>query len=180
MRVISGIAKGLILVQPKGNSTKPTRDNVKESMFNLIDFFGKFESILDLFAGSGSLGIEALSRGCEFGVFVDRSIFAIESIKTNLKRAKFENHAKVIRSDSIKFLKKCMLKFDVIFLDPPYSGNFLNKSLDIVRKNSILNEDGLIVIESELNGEKVSDKFVLCLKTVKYGRNVIYICRLKS
>ena len=156
MRVISGTARGCGLVSPKGLATRPTADRTKESLFNILgDIRGvKF---LDLFAGSGSVGIEALSRGAELAVFVDSSKECAEYINKNLIKTKLSNKAEVhIKSDALKTLDRFYLEglliekirfFDIIFLDPPYERpeEFLTA---ILRKSlNILDEDGFCVIE---------------------------------
>ena len=116
MRVITGIARGRKLMEPEGMDIRPTTDNVKESIFNIIQFDIEGRKVLDLFAGTGQLGIEALSRGAESCVFVDQSKAAVKLVKDNLKKTQLEN-GRVVQGDSISFLAG-REKFDLIFLDP--------------------------------------------------------------
>ena len=110
-------------------ATRPTADRVKEAMFSIIQFDIPGTKVLDLFGGSGQLGIEALSRDAKTAVFVDEREDACKLIRENLKRTKLENNARVICSDYANFLKNCTEKFDIIFLDPPYAEKFLENSL---------------------------------------------------
>jgi 16S rRNA (guanine(966)-N(2))-methyltransferase RsmD len=130
MRVISGRAKGVVLKTPDGMLTRPTSDRVKEAMFSIIQFDLPGAKVLDLFGGSGQLGIEAISRGASAAVFVDSREEACRLIRSNLLKAKMEEQGKVIRSDYADYLKRCKEKFRIIFLDPPYAEVFLEKSLN--------------------------------------------------
>lgn len=171
VRVISGKARGLKLISPAGNSTRPTLDRVKEALFSMLLPYLNEASVLDLFAGSGALGIEALSRGADKAVFVDSSNTAIDCVKKNLAAAKLENSATVIMSSSESYLKKCTEKFDIIFLDPPYAQSLYEDSLMLIEKYNLLSESGIIVVEWDcdigFNG-KISRFKVL--KDKKYGR----------
>ena len=129
MRVISGSARGIALKTPDGSKTRPTADRVKEAMFSIIQFDLPGARVLDLFGGTGQLGIEALSRGAKFSVFVDQGAQACALIRENLKRTRFESSAKVIQSDYDLYLRKNSDKFDIILLDPPYAEVFLENSL---------------------------------------------------
>ena len=121
MRVISGKARGVTLKTPDGNQTRPTADRVKEALFSIIQFDLPGAKILDLFAGSGQLGIEALSRGADSALFIDASDKACALVKENLRRTKLTEQAEVIRSDYLSYLKNCRKKFNIIILDPPYA-----------------------------------------------------------
>jgi 16S rRNA (guanine966-N2)-methyltransferase len=150
MRVVSGDLKGRILKAVPGTSTRPTTDKVKESLFNMIGPYFTGGLGLDLFAGSGGLGIEALSRGLEKVIFVDREGKAIQIINENLKSCGLEEKAEVYRNDAARALKaiqKRNLVFNYIFLDPPYKKQQLVKLLEIIENEKLINEDGLIVCE---------------------------------
>ena len=155
MRVISGSAKGIALKTPDGMQTRPTADRVKEALFSILQFDLPNTVVLDLFGGTGQLGIEALSRGAKRAVFVDKTDIACKLIKENLKRTKLENSAQVVCSDYISYLKRTGEKFDIILLDPPYAENFLENSLKIITEIDILQSGGIIVAERPL--EKVLD-----------------------
>ena len=147
MRVISGKARGVTLKTPTGMATRPTADRVKEAIFSIIQFDLPGASVLDLFGGTGQLGIEALSRGAKRAVFIDEREDACKLIKENLKRTKLESQGQVIRSDYSAYLKSVSQKFDIIFLDPPYAEVFLENSLNLITQIDILQSGGIIVTE---------------------------------
>ena len=173
LRIISGMRKGLKLKSPDGMNTRPTTDRVKESVFNLLQFCIPCNSVLDLFAGSGALGIEALSRYCAHAVFVDHNKQSVTLIQDNLASARFQGNATVVCNDSLAFLRGCTESFDLIFLDPPYNANLLKPVLDEIADRSLLSEDGVIVIESEENGESFEHPFFSVRRSAKYGKTVI-------
>lgn len=145
MRVISGTIRGKRLKEPSDYSIRPTTDKVKESIFNIIQFDIEGRNVLDLFAGTGQLGIECLSRGAASVTFVDQSKEAISIVKQNLKTCGLE--ARVVQDDSIAFLSRGA-KYDIIILDPPYATNLLDKALEIINSVDILSEGGIIMCES--------------------------------
>ena len=145
MRVISGTVRGKRLKEPSDYSIRPTTDMVKEALFNIIQFDIEGRRVLDLFAGTGQLGIECLSRGAASVTFVDRSKESVAIVKQNLKTCGFE--ARVVQTDSIGFLSRAD-KYDIILLDPPYATNLLDKALEIINSVDILSEGGIIVCES--------------------------------
>ena len=145
MRVISGTVRGKRLKEPSDYSIRPTTDMVKEALFNIIQFDIEGRRVLDLFAGTGQLGIECLSRGAASVTFVDRSKESVAIVKQNLKTCGFE--ARVVQTDSIGFLSR-VDKYDIILLDPPYATNLLDKALEIINSVDILSEGGIIVCES--------------------------------
>ena len=153
MRVITGKARGVQLKTPNGMKTRPTTDRVKEALFSIIHFDIPGASVLDLFAGTGQLGIEALSRGASDAVFVDLQEDACSLVKENLKRTKLQGSAQVIKSEYALFLRNCRKKFGIIFLDPPYSEEFLEKSLNLITEIDILQSGGIIVTERPLDKE---------------------------
>jgi 16S rRNA (guanine966-N2)-methyltransferase len=148
MRVISGQAKGRRLEEPEGHRIRPTTDMVKESVFNIIQFDIEGRRILDLFAGTGQLGIEALSRGAGSAVFVDESLDAVKLVKGNLKKMDFQQPVSVVRGDALSFLQSSKEHFDVIFLDPPYDTKLIDKSIQKIIEIDILNENGIIICET--------------------------------
>jgi 16S rRNA (guanine(966)-N(2))-methyltransferase RsmD len=148
MRIISGSARGRKLQEPAGNAIRPTTDMVKESVFNIIQFQLAGRRVLDLFAGTGQLGIEALSRGASAAVFVDESAEALKLVRLNLKAAGFENAAQVVRTDALSFIKSGA-KFDIVFLDPPYDTPLLDQALRHIFEFDILQENGIIICESK-------------------------------
>ena len=153
MRVITGKARGVVLKTPEGMETRPTSDRVKEALLSIINFDIPNAVVLDLFGGTGQLGIEALSRGAKSAVFVDAGDPACKLIKENLRRTKLEGQGKVVRSDYLQYLRTCHDKFDIIFLDPPYAEVFLENSLKKLSEIDILQSGGIIVCERPLGKE---------------------------
>lgn len=175
MRVISGIRRGLKLAAPDGADTRPTADRVKEALFNIIQYNIPANSVLDLFSGSGALGIEALSRGCGHCVFTDSSAAAVQLTKNNVLRAGFDDKSEVLQSVALDYLKRRKTGFDIIFMDPPYNRGFLEPALECIYNNGLLNDGGLIAVETERGGEAVSDRFYPIKKSSAYGKTVITI-----
>ena len=157
MRVITGKARGTVLKTPEGLQTRPTADRVKEAHFSIIQYDVPGAKVLDLFGGSGQLGIEALSRGAKQAVFVDESDAACKLIRENLRRTKLESDARIIRSDYMAFLNSCHDKFDLIFLDPPYAEVFLENAIKRISEIDILQSGGIIVAERPLGKEILWD-----------------------
>ena len=178
MRVITGKARGVVLKTPDGMATRPTSDRVKEALFNIIQFEIPAASVLDLFGGTGQLGIEALSRDAKRAVFVDEREDACRLIKENLKRTKFEGSARVIRSDYMAYLKSCKDKFNIILLDPPYAEVFLENSLKMITEIDILQSGGIIVAEYPAEKSLELD-FMRDFqrKEYKYGNTKLMVCR---
>ena len=157
MRVISGKYKGKNLIGFDIDGTRPTMDRVKESFFGMIQNYIKDSTVLDLFAGSGSLGIEALSNGANSCYFFDNNIELINIIKKNTIGM---NGAHIMKSDyknSLELLKNSNIKFDIIFLDPPYKLNLINDCLEKINEYDLLNNNGIIVCEYE-NENITTDK----------------------
>jgi len=147
MRVISGSARGRKLDTPKNYDTRPTSDMVKESIFNIIQVKVTEARVLDLFSGTGQLGIEALSRGAEFCVFVDESREMLALTKKNIEHTGFAEVSKTVCSGAIEYLARAE-KVDIVFLDPPYDTNLMDKALEKIIEFDILREHGIIVCES--------------------------------
>ena len=178
MRVITGKARGVVLKTPEGMATRPTTDRVKEALFNIIQFEIPTARVLDLFGGTGQLGIEALSREAKSAVFVDEREEACRLIRENLKRTKLEQYACVIRSDYMAYLKTCKEKFDIILLDPPYAEVFLENSLKMITEIDILQSGGIIVAERPV-GKELPWEFPGYSRSrdYKYGKTLITIYR---
>ena len=150
MRVVSGNCKGKALKAVPGNSTRPTTDKVKEAIFNMIGPYFDGGNGLDLFAGSGGLGIEALSRGLDKVIFVDRDEKRFKPFMIIYINVRLEQQAEVYRNDAeraIKAVAKRDLVFTYIFLDPPYKKQQLEKLLEMIHEHKILNENGAIICE---------------------------------
>ena len=148
MRVISGTQRGRKLKEPTGFDIRPTSDMVKEAIFNIIQFDVEGARVLDLFAGTGQLGIEALSRGAEHVVFVDSNPAATKLISENIKTCKFESEATVLTRDAITFLSSGE-KFDIVIVDPPYDTEIVDKALSKIIEFDKLNEHGIIICETK-------------------------------
>ncbi len=181
-RVVAGQAKGIILKAPKGFDTRPTSDKTKEAIFSSILEFVPEANFLDLFAGTGQMGIEALSRGAKEAVFVDKSRASIASLRENLEKTRMAPFAKVMQRSAIaavkEFIKKTD-KFDIIYFDPPYK-NFhdLLKNIGEENLHEILNEDGLIILEEDSHNAEteegpLSDELFILLKRCKYGQAMV-------
>ena len=148
MRIISGSARGRKLKEPQGMDTRPTTDKVKEALFNIIQFELEGRRVLDLYAGTGQLGLEALSRGAEHCTFVDQRREAVALVRENVRLCRFECRSQVVQKEALSFLPVCREKFGVVFLDPPYQSGLLEKSLEAMTQFDILQEHGIIVCES--------------------------------
>lgn len=152
MRVISGTAKGRQLKSVSSSNTRPTTDKVKEALFNIITPYLNGGVVLDLFAGTGGLGIEALSRGMEHGIFVDQSKYSIDVINENIDACGFNNITEVYRNDAdraLKVLTKRNISFDLVFLDPPYKMGRLEELITFFAEHDLLNQGGIIVAEHD-------------------------------
>ena len=147
MRVITGSARGRRLRELEGLETRPTTGKVKEALFSVIQFDIEGCRVLDLFAGTGQLGIEALSRGAESAVFVERRKDALQAVRENLEACGFSDRARVVNGDAMSYLKSGE-KFDLIFLDPPYASGLLEQALEDIVRFDICRTHGIIVAES--------------------------------
>jgi len=178
MRVITGKARGVNLKTPDGMQTRPTTDRVKEALFSIIQFEIPGAKVLDLFGGTGQLGIEALSRDAKSAVFVDESESACKLIRENLKRTKLEDCAKVIRADYMDYLKKCKETFQIIFLDPPYAEKFLEDAIKMITEIDILESNGIIVAERPVQKDVLPEiPGYTRSKDYKYSQTILTIYR---
>lgn len=184
MRIISGLARGTKLYTLDGENTRPTLDRIKEPLFSIIQNYINGSVVLDLFSGSGALGLEALSRGAKKAVLCDKSYEAIEIIKKNINKTHMEEKAKVVNAD----YKKCLLslneKFDIIFLDPPYKLNIAVNALEIILENNLLSPNGIIIIETdeeERETQKIKElNNIEIINFKKYGRVKLIFLKLKE
>ncbi len=147
MRVIAGTARGTRLKTPDGMLTRPTADRVKEAVFSVVQFELPGSRFLDLFGGSGQMGIEALSRGAASAVFVDGRREACGLIRENLRLTRMQERAQVVQADYLAYLDRCRERFDLIFLDPPYAEVFLENALKKISEIDILSDRGIIICE---------------------------------
>ena len=180
MRVISGIAKGTKLKTIENISTRPTLDRVKESLFNILQDKIKDAVVLDLFAGSGALGIEALSRKSKRAYFCDKNPEAIKVVKENLNKTNLINKAIILNCDYANAIKRIEEKLSIVFLDPPYKLDLAVKSIKELLRCDLLTQDSLIIIETdEINRDIEEVQKIENIKIVdkrKYGRaNLIFI-----
>ena len=181
MRVVAGSARGTVLKTPEGMLTRPTADRVKEAVFSILHFDVQDAVVLDLFGGTGQLGIEALSRGAKRAVFVDHQQKACELIRDNLRRTRFSERASGVRGDYLEYLRRTKDKFDIILLDPPYAEIFLENALKCIAEIDILRDDGIIVTERPL--EKALDVQMpgyTRSRDYKYGKTLITLYRRQS
>ena len=148
MRVITGTARGRRLNELKGKETRPTTDRVKEGIFNIIQFDIEGRRVLDLFGGTGQLGIECLSRGAAHATFVDARTDAVKLIRENLALTALTNRATVLTADYATVLSGAVEKYDLVFLDPPYETKLLERSLELISQFDILRKHGIIICES--------------------------------
>lgn len=178
MRVITGKARGIQLKTPDGMLTRPTADRVKEALFSIINFDLPDANVLDLFGGTGQLGIEALSRGAKRAVFVDAREDACRLIRENLKRTNLVQEGRVVRSDYLDYLDRCREQFSIILLDPPYAEEYLEKAIKRIMEIDILQTDGIIVTERPV-GKPLPLEFggYQRSKDYKYGKTLLTIYR---
>ena len=179
MRVVSGKARGVTLKTPEGQQTRPTADRVKEALFSIIQFDVPCTKVLDLFGGTGQLGIEALSRGAERAVLVDSSRAAVEITKRNAQRTHLFSQCVVFASDYKAYLKATKDKFNLIFLDPPYEDGKMDKVLDELKENDVIADNAIIICETSETGKPRDDHFPYA-KTYKYGKIMVTIFKTEE
>lgn len=180
MRIISGIRRGHKLLEFEGEDVRPTTDRVKESIFNLIQMFVPDSECLDMFAGSGALSFEAISRGASGAVCIDADKRSVDIIKKNAASLGFSDRCEIVNMSCFDYIEKCEKKFDIIFLDPPYNRNFIEPVLDGILKNDILNDDGIIVLESDGTDFHDGVDGLSIYRQRKYGRTYITVYKKLS
>lgn len=178
MRVIAGKAKGIQLNTPEGMLTRPTTDRVKEALFSIIQFELPGARVLDLFGGTGQLGIEALSRGASNAVFVDSRREACQLIRSNLKKTHLEDQATVVQSDYMEYLNRSTGLFQIVLLDPPYAEVFLENAIKKITEIDILQSGGIIVAERPF-GKELPWEFEGFTRSrdYKYGKIILTLYR---
>lgn len=179
MKVISGIYKGRKIEGYDIDGTRPTMDRVKESLFATIQDYLIDSTVLDLFSGSGNLGIEALSQGAKYAYLVDHNTKAIKTINKNIETIGISN-CEVINMDYLKvlnYLKDKNIKLDLIFLDPPYQTNYIEKSIESITKNNLLADNGLVICESDSLDKIVFPEEYKIVKDKKYGDKWVVILK---
>ena len=176
MRIISGTMRGTKLYTLEGDNTRPTLDRVKEALFSKINFEIQDATILDLFAGSGALGLESLSRGAEKVFLCDNSRDAIKIINQNIEKTKTKDKVSLLNMDykkALDELRKQDIKFDIVFLDPPYKTDFAEDAAKYIVENGLLKEEGFIILETDEKERVLNnlDTDILEIKEIKkYGR----------
>lgn len=182
MRIVAGAFKGRRLSTPKGMDIRPTSDKVREAIFNILPREFPYKRVLDLFAGTGAMGIEALSRGALEATFVDSGAEAISLIRKNLESCGAE--ARIYRSDALASLKQFSRKgekFDLIIIDPPYSSTLLKEALEAIDSDGILAPGGVIVAETSKRAALEADlKALEAFDERRYGDTVVYFLRPKA
>lgn len=178
MRVISGSLKGRIIKGFDIEGTRPTMDRVKESIFASIQDYVKGSFVLDLFSGSGNLGIEAISNGSRYCYFVDNNKICVNCIKDNLSCFKINNKGNVMLMDynkALKYFRDNNIKFDIIFVDPPYKYENINEVVNTIKNYNLLNNSGLLVLEFRNDNIEVGSNIFGLYKAKKYGDKFVYI-----
>ena len=179
MRIIGGDARGRTLVAPAGEKTRPTQDYVRESLFNIIRWDVEDARVLDLFAGTGQLGIEALSRGAAHCDFVEHNKTAYGIVSKNVESARVKDKAALHRTEAAEFVAKAgRERYDVIFLDPPYGGVILENALKQIETFDILSVNGIIICESAVE-DRFSHGFAV-VRERRYGATMITILQRQS
>lgn len=152
LRIIAGRSKGRILESIKGRNTRPTSDKVKEAIFNIIQIRIPNSLVLDLFAGTGNLGLEALSRGASKAIFIDRDINAVKTIRKNCYNLGYQEQVEIYRNDAARGLtelSKRDILFDIVFMDPPYAKGYEESLLQLIYEANILHNDSIVIVEHD-------------------------------
>lgn len=184
MRIISGTARGTKLYTLEGQATRPTLDRVKESLFNIIQNEIPNSIFLDLFSGSGAIGLEAASRGTKKSILCDKSKDAIKVINKNIKKTHLKEKVELYNLDYQTLIKtKIKEKVDIVYIDPPYDSDFAIKSLELLIEQKIIDEDSKIIIETD-NEEKILQQLeqmnVEIIDKRKYGRAILIFLNIKK
>lgn len=185
MRVVAGSARSVMLMTPAGMDTRPTTDRIKETLFNMIQSYVPGAAVLDLFAGSGGLGIEALSRGADSACFSDYGRDAVKCIEANLKKTRLDGKAEVLQMDyknALAAWKNRKKKFDLVFIDPPYGKNLEFEALRMLKEYELVDDDTLIVVEAPLDHEGYEFKMIGfdIIKIKVYKSNMHYFLKKKQ
>ena len=184
MRIISGKARGKKILSPATLETRPTLDRVKESIFNIIQSYVPDAVVVDVFAGTGSLGLEAASRGAKECYLVDKSPVTYPLLKKNIEDLKFEDTCTSLNMDAYMALKSLNAKgkvFDLIFIDPPYLLNLIPEAMRIIDENNMLHEDGVIVSKIDITEDIYEgSKNIKLFRSKKYGKTIVNLYRLEK
>jgi len=188
MRIIAGTFRGKKILEPKDTLTRPLKDLTKESIFNILNHSNKFEinlknsNILDLFSGVGSFGIECLSRGAKQVVFAEKYNVVLPILKKNLQSLKLIENFEIIEKDiyDINFFKSLNIKFDVIFMDPPYKDKNLDLLLNNIKNENVLNEKGVLVVHRHKNEKDLIPGKLKVIEEKKYGLSKIIFLSISN
>ncbi|MBS4804067.1 MAG: 16S rRNA (guanine(966)-N(2))-methyltransferase RsmD [Clostridium sp.] len=184
MRIIAGKARGRKLIPPETIETRPTLDRVKEAMFSIIQNYIQDAVVLDVFAGTGSLGLEAASRGAKEVYLVDKSNTTYPLLEKNIENLKFKDFCFPLNMDSydaLKILSKKEKVFDIIFIDPPYCKEMIPKAIEIIKENNMLDKDGIIVTKIDSIEEIYEGyKDIQNVKSKKYGNTTVCLYKYEE
>ena len=173
MRIISGCRRGHKLFEFEGRDVRPTTDRVKESIFNIIAPYIQGARVLDMFAGSGALSFEMLSRGAAHAVLLDKDKRSIKLIEKNIEALRFGGLCDVHEVSCFDYVRSCKARFDVIFLDPPYNQGYIEPALTAIVQNNLLDDNGIIVLESDNTDFRNETEGLQLIKQKRYGRTFI-------
>lgn len=180
MRIISGIRRGHKLYEFEGDDVRPTTDRVKEAVFNIIQTFVPDAVCLDMFAGSGALSFEAISRGAKRAVCVDKDKRSVDIIRKNGESLDFLSSCEIVHMSCFEYIERTSEKYDIIFLDPPYNKDFIEPALNGIIKNDILSEEGIVVLESDGTDFHDMAEGLEIYRQRKYGRTYITVYKKKD
>ncbi len=184
MRIISGTARGTKLYTLEGLNTRPTLDRVRESLFNIIQNEVKESIFLDLFSGSGAVGLEAASRGAKEVIICDKSKEAVQIINKNIEKTHLKDKIKLYNTDFISLLRnKITEKLDIIYIDPPYDSDFIFLSLKEILERKLIDENSLVIVETDQKGrilKQIENLKIEITDERKYGRANIIFLKLKN
>ena len=175
MRIIGGLARGTKLYTLEGKDTRPTLDRVRESLFNILQNEIKDSKLLDLFSGSGAIGLESISRGAKKAILCDKNKQAIQIINKNVEKLRVKEKVEVLCTDYEKYLNSTKEQFEYIYIDPPYNTNYISNSIQIINDKNLLTENGIIIAETD-EIERVEEEIsklnvsINIYDTRKYGR----------
>ncbi len=178
MRIIAGTAKRRSIIAPKGNSTRPTQDYIRESLFNIIQGDVADSICLDIFAGSGALGLEAISRGAQHCMFCDKSFKAIQAVRENITNLGFQDTTYVLKGDwtqALAYAKSQAMKFDLVFVDPPYSFAQIDLLMDEIKH--VLSNNALIVVERDKKTDETAHHGYRHISSREYGITAVHLYR---
>ncbi len=184
MRVIAGTAGRLLLKTPPGLDTRPTIDKIKETLFNILNPYIPGSDFLDLFCGSGGIGIEALSRGARMSAFVDNSPIAIACLQDNLEHTHLKDGAVVLQRSALAAIQELAIRkmqFDFVYIDPPYFAGYEEEILKALAESGIINEDSLVILEADRKNdlEFLADSAFVITREKIYKTNRHYFLKLK-